>query len=191
MKSRTLYSLLFLSLLLLAPDTKTGHAADHKYKRTVETYNMPDVVLTNQNGAKVRFRELMQSKNPIVLDFIFGTCTTICPVLSAGFVNLQQKIDDSRNVHLVSISIDPENDTPKVMKEYLKRYRAKPGWDFLTGSRKDIDSVMNAFDAYIPNKMSHYPLTLIRSGTDGKWIRIFGLMSSSEFLTEFNKAVQK
>jgi protein SCO1/2 len=73
------------------------------------------------------------------------------------------------------------------MKEYLKRYRAKPGWDFLTGSRKDIDSVMRALNAYIPNKMSHFPLTLIRSPEDGKWIRIFGLMSSSEFMTEFQK----
>jgi protein SCO1/2 len=91
-------------------------------------------------------------------------------------------------VHLVSISIDPENDTPKVLMEYLKRYRAKPGWDFLTGSRADIDKVMYAFNAYIPNKMSHYPLTLIRTPSDGKWIRIFGLLSSSEFLEETRKA---
>ena len=165
-----------------------SHAADQKYKRTVESYTIPDVVLVNQNGARVKLKELLQSNKPIVVDFIFGTCTTICPVLSAGFINLQNKIGpDSQKVHLISISIDPENDTPKVLKEYLKRYRAKPGWDFFTGSRRDIDTVMRAFDAYIPNKMSHYPLTLIRSPADGKWIRIFGLMSSSEFLSEFQK----
>jgi protein SCO1 len=158
------------------------------YKRSIETYAIPDVVLINQNGNKVKFKDLMQSNKPVVVDFIFGTCTTICPVLSAGFVNLQNKIGpDSQKVHLISISIDPENDTPKVLKEYLKRYQAKPGWDFFTGSRRDIDSVMRAFDAYIPNKMSHYPLTLIRSPADGKWIRIFGLMSSMEFLKEFQK----
>jgi protein SCO1/2 len=134
----------------------------------------------------------MQSDQPVVVDFIFGTCTTICPVLSAAYVNLQQKLGpDSQKVKLVSISIDPENDSPKVMKEYLKRYRAKPGWDFLTGSRADIDSVMYAFNAYIPNKMSHYPLTLIRSPSDGKWTRIFGLMSSSEFLGEYKKLATK
>jgi protein SCO1/2 len=169
-----------------------ANAESEKYRRTIENYSMPDVVLVNQNGAKVHLKELMQSNKPVVVDFIFGTCTTICPVLSAGFVNLQNKAGtDSQKVHLVSISIDPENDTPKVMKEYLKRYRAKPGWDFLTGSRADIDKVMYAFNAYIPNKMSHYPLTLIRSPGDGKWIRIFGLMSSSEFFTEFQKVVTK
>jgi protein SCO1/2 len=95
---------------------------------------------------------------------------------------------DSNKVHLISISIDPENDTPKVMKEYLKRYRAKPGWDFLTGSRKDIDAVMRAFNAYIPNKMSHYALTFIRSPKDDKWVRLYGIMSSSEFMAEALKA---
>ena len=131
----------------------------------------------------------MQSDKPVIVDFIFGTCTTICPILSAGFANLQHKLaPDAQKVHLVSISIDPENDTPKVMTDYLKRYRAKTGWDFLTGSRADIDKVMYAFNAYIPNKMSHYPLTLIRTPSDGKWVRVFGLLSSTEFLDETRKA---
>lgn len=165
-----------------------AQAVETQYRRTIENYTMPDVVLVNQNGAKVRFKELMQSKKPVIVDFIFGTCTTICPILSVSYANLQQKLaPDTQKVHLVSISIDPENDTPKVMKEYLKRYRARPGWDFLTGKRSDIDKVMYAFNAYIPNKMSHYPLTLIRSPGDGKWIRIFGLMGSSEFMDECRK----
>jgi protein SCO1/2 len=190
------FKYVFLALALvfctLFYNTEYANAESTKYRRTLESYNMPDVVLVNQNGAKVNFRELMQTNKTIVVDFIFGTCTTICPVLSAGFVNLQNKLGtDQQKTHLISISIDPENDTPKAMKEYLKRYRAKQGWDFLTGSRADIDKVMYAFNAYIPNKMSHYPLTLIRSPVDGKWIRIFGLMSSSEFLSEFQKVAGK
>jgi protein SCO1/2 len=103
-------------------------------------------------------------------------------------VNLQRKLGpDVDKVQLVSISIDPENDTPKVMKEYLKRYRAKPGWDFLTGTREDIDAVMRAMDAYIPDKMSHYALNLVRSPKDGTWIRLNGLMSTAEFMQEFQK----
>ena len=167
-------------------------AAEVKYRRTIETYTLPDVVLVNQNGEKVPLKTYLQSDKPVVVEFIFGTCTTICPILSAGYVNLQQKLGaNSAKVTLVSISIDPENDTPKVMKEYLKKYRAKPGWDFLTGSRADIDKVMYAFNAYIPNKMSHFPLTFIKSPTDTTWIRILGLMSSSEFMTEYNKVALK
>ena len=190
MPKNTLIFLFAFFLLGFIPHLEPAVAADaKKYQRTIETYTIPDVVLVNQNGTKVRLREVLKSDKPIIVDFIFGTCTTICPILSVGYANLQQKLGaNSRDVHLVSISIDPENDTPKVMKDYLKRYRAKPGWDFLTGSRSGIDKVMYAFNAYIPNKMSHYPLTLIRSPRDGKWIRIFGLLSSSEFMNECQKA---
>lgn len=181
--------LLILTVFLGIPGLPQQSTAETvNYKRTIENYAVPDVTLVNQNGAKVQLRDLVHAGKPVVVDFIFGTCTTICPILSVGYVNLQQKLGpNSQNVHLVSISIDPEHDTPKVMREYLKRYRAKPGWDFLTGSRTDINTVMRAFNAYIPNKMSHYPLTLIRSPQDGKWIRIFGLLSSSEFLAECQK----
>lgn len=174
---------------MLVLSSSPATAETRKYQRNIEQYTVPDIVLVNQNGAKVPLKNLLKSDQPVIVDFIFGTCTTICPILSAGFANLQQKLgSDSHKVKLVSISIDPENDTPKIMKEYLKRYGAKPGWDFLTGSRTDIDKVMYAFNAYIPNKMSHYPLTLIRTPVDGKWMRIFGLLSSSEFLDECKKA---
>jgi protein SCO1/2 len=163
-------------------------AAQREIKRTIETYQAPDVVLIDQEGARVRFLDVVQSDKPVIIDFIFGTCTTICPVLSVGFLNLQRKLGpDAGKVHLVSISIDPEYDTPKIMKEYLKRYQAKPGWDFFTGSRQDIDSVMKAFDAYIPDKMYHYPLTLLKAPGENQWVRVFGLMSSSEFLAECAK----
>ncbi|MDU0457325.1 MAG: SCO family protein [Geobacteraceae bacterium] len=150
------------------------------------------MVLINQDGKKVRLQSLLNSDNPVIVDFIYGTCTTICPVLSAGYVNLQRKLDaDSQKVRLISITIDPENDSPKVMKEYLKRYRAKPGWEFLTGSRADIDAVMRAFNAYIPDKMSHYPLNMIRMPKNGYWVRLFGLMSTKEFLNEYQLATAK
>jgi protein SCO1/2 len=128
----------------------------------------------------------LSGDQPVIVDFIYGTCTTICPVLSAGFVNLQRRLGpESSKVRLISITIDPENDTPKVLKEYLKRYRAQPGWDFLTGSRADINAVMKGFDAYIPDKMSHYPINLIRNPKNGTWVRLFGMLSSREFLEEY------
>lgn len=186
---RTCLAILLLMLAALPLAIAPAHAAEElKYKRSIEKYTMPDVTLVNQNGTRVKFRQLVESDKPVVVDFIYGTCTTICPVLSAGYSSLQSKLGpNSANVQLISISIDPENDTPKVMKEYLKRYRAKPGWDFFTGSRADIDKVMRAFDAYIPNKMYHYPLNLIRNPKDGTWVRVFGLTSTSEFVNEYKK----
>lgn len=187
MKKHTMRAVrLCIAVLLVVPTLAWSES--RTYQRTTAQYTLPDVALINQDGKKIRLKTVLASGKPVIVDFIYGTCTTICPVLSACFVNLQHKLGaDSGKVHLISISIDPENDSPKVMKEYLKRYRAKPGWDFLTGSRKDIDAVMRALDAYIPNKMSHYALTLIHPQQGGAWIRINGIMSSSEFMAEVRK----
>jgi len=171
-----------------ASTTGLGAQAPPPLKRTIETYTIPDVTLVTQEGAKVKLKALLETQEPVIVDFIYGTCTTISPVLSAGYANLQLKLpNQATKARLISITIDPENDTPKAMRDYLKRYRAKPGWDFLTGKREDIDTVLRAFNAYIPNKTLHYPLTLIRDPETGKWVRLFGLMSSSEFLEECKK----
>lgn len=181
-------SLALLALLHLTLTTLTFAAETPKYTRTMEKYTVPDVVLINQDGDKVQLKALLESDQPVLLDFIYGTCTTICPVLSASFASLQRKlIAAQRPARLISITIDPENDTPAVMKEYLGKYRAQPGWDFLTGSRADIDTVMTAFDAYIPDKMAHYPLNMIRNPQSGAWVRLFGIMSSKEFMAEYQQ----
>jgi protein SCO1/2 len=175
-----------LTLLFWGVSAAPAGAAEARYQRSVERYRAPDVELVNQDGEKIRLRELVETDQPVVIDFIYGTCTTICPVLSAGYVSLQKKLaKEGRSVRLISITIDPENDTPRVMKDYLERYRAQPGWDFLTGTRADIDKVMTAFNAYIPDKMSHYPLNMIRNPKDGTWVRLFGIMSSKEFMGEY------
>jgi protein SCO1 len=156
-----------------------------KKVRNIAKYKVPDVTLTNQDGVKVDLKELMNSDKIVALEFIFTTCTTICPVLSAGFSNLQENLGpDAENVQMVSITIDPEYDTPNVLKEYSQRYKAEKGWDFLTGSRKDIDSVMKAFDAFVSNKMSHLPLTFLHYPGKTEWVRVLGLLSASELEKE-------
>ncbi len=190
-KGRFVIGVLLLGALA-APIWGSRAQAAEKPKKTVEKYFVPDVVLVNQDGTKIPLKKFLETDRPVMLDFIYGTCTTICPVLSASFVNLQNRLGtDSRKIRLVSISIDPENDSPKVMKEYMKRYRARSGWDFLSGTRSDIDRVMYAFNAYIANKMDHYPLTLIRYPGDGRWVRIDGLMSASELMEEYRKVSGK
>ena len=193
MTSQTTRFLCYLVTLVPLLLCTRAEAAGGKYRRTVADYSMPDVLLVNQDGQKVRFKSFIeQSDQPVLLDFIYGTCTTICPILSAGFASLQRKLGpEASKVRLVSITIDPEHDNPRVMKDYLKRFRAKPGWDFMTGSRADIDRVMRAFDAYIPNKMSHYQIMLIRSPRDGRWTRVMELVSSADIMAEYRQAGAK
>lgn len=162
--------------------------ATEKAQRTVETYHAPDIILTDQDGEDVKFTELVNQDRPVLLDFIYATCTTICPILSASYSNLQRKLGEQSNrIQLISISIDPEHDQPLVMKEYLERYQAKEGWSYLTGNRQDIDQAMHAFDAYVANKMSHYPLTLIKVPGKPEWVRLYGLIGTKELIGEIEQ----
>jgi len=182
-----------LNLILCLPTSGARGSDRPEYTRTIHEYAIPDVALLNQDGKKVLLKSFLRPKDKvIILDFIFGTCTTICPVLSASFVNFQDKLRaEASKVQLVSISIDPEHDTPKVLKAYLKSYKAKPGWDFLTGSRENIERVTNAFNAYSSDKMQHYPLTFVYSPVQDRWFRIDGLVATSELMAEYKKALKR
>lgn len=192
---------IFISLICLLFSTSLWSMEDHsshkpliglKKTRTIVNYKAPDITLINQDGNKINLKTLMNSDKIIVLDFIFTTCPTICPILSAGISNFQNKMGDkAESIQMVSVSIDPEYDTPEILKEYSERYDAKIGWEFLTGSREDINATMNAFDAYVANKMDHAPLTFLHAPGGKNWVRINGLLSSSEFLDEYHKLTMK
>ncbi len=157
-------------------------------QRSVEDYQPPDVVLVDQNGDEMSFKDLANQDRPVLLDFIYTTCTTICPVLSAGYSHLQRKLGDhSETVQLISVSIDPEYDRPQLMKEYLERYQSRKGWTYLTGSRQDVDTVMHSFDAYVSNKMSHYPVTLIKAPGKDQWVRLYGLVGTKRLISEIEQ----
>lgn len=184
---------LFLCTIVtcIVPGGKVLAGTNPAYTRTVETYTIPDVTLINQDGDRVSLRKLLLCDKPVLVDFIYTTCTTICPVLSANFINFQRKLGpDCSGARLVSISIDPENDTPKAMKKYLSQFKAKPGWDFLTGSREDINRVIREFRALNvnQNKMEHPPLIILRSPADDRWVRIYGMIGTTELLREFEEA---
>lgn len=192
MATRRIFSfIIIISLFALAlffSGKEVEAETQGKYKRSLETYMIPEVTLVNQNGVRVKLGTLLNSRKVAMVDFIYTTCPTICPVLSAVFFNFQNKIGaDSNHVQLVSITIDPENDTPEKLKDYLKRYNAKPGWECLTGSKDEIGKASRALDAYTSDKMSTLPLILLYSSADNRWVRISGLIGTSALITEYEK----
>jgi len=177
------------AIVLLIASTTPAVEKGPRFTRTEVDVSVPDVTLINQNGVEVNIEDILTSQEPVFVDFIFASCTTICPILSASYSSMQRKLGDSRDaVRLVSITIDPEHDGPEELRSYLARYQAKPGWDILTGSRTDIDEVMRGFDAFVPDKMSHRPLVYIRSPDTGKWVQLYGFASSADLMRELELA---
>ena len=167
--------------------------AEPRYTRTAATYAPPDVTLTDAFGAKVRLASVLEGEGPVMLQFIFTTCPTVCPVMSATFAAVQNRLGpEAEKVTLVSISIDPEHDTPERLRDYARRFKAGPRWRFLTGEAEEIVSVRKAFDAYPgDNKMRHQPLTFIRRSPGRPWLRLDGLMSAAQLVGEYERLAEQ
>jgi protein SCO1/2 len=171
-----------------ATDPHAAHRAamrQQTYSATPATYAVPDVELVDQSGATVSLGSLLDAGEPIALNFIFTTCTTICPVMTATFAQMQRELGtDAERMHLVSISIDPEYDRPEVLEAYATQFQAGDNWTFLTGDTNDIVNVLRSFDAYTGSKMSHRPITLLKRPDSDSWIRIDGLASGQSLAHE-------
>ena len=164
--------------------------ADKHYQRSVHSYTIPDVTLVDANAHSVRLRELLATDDPVMLNFIFTTCGTICPVMTKVFSDVPARMGAAaKDLRLISISIDPENDTPAQLKSYAKNYRANSRWSFLTGRLEDIKSVQTAFDSYRGDKMAHEPLTLMRHARNKSWVRINGFATPTELAREYRRPV--
>ncbi len=163
-------------------------SADSGYSRSVASYKTPDVTLIDANGKAISLRDSLDGSGPVMLNFIFTTCTTVCPVMSATFSQVQARLGSNPGkVRMVSISIDPENDTPSILREYAQKFEAGPHWSMLTGSLEDSIAVQRAFDIYRGDKMNHEPVTFMRKGPHRPWLRINGFVSADDLLTEYGK----
>jgi protein SCO1/2 len=156
------------------------------YVRTLASYTVPDVKLVDAEGAGVPLRrELAAADGPVILNFIFTTCGAICPVMSATFSQVQDALGPERDaVRMVSISIDPEQDTPAALKAYAGKYGAGSQWQMLTGSLDDSIAVQRAFNVYRGDKMNHQPATFLRAGPGQPWVRLDGFASAADILRE-------
>jgi protein SCO1/2 len=158
------------------------------FQRSEHDYQPPDLPLVSMDGSHTSLLAELERDEPIMLNFIFSTCTTICPVLSASFSSVQQQLGEDRDrVRMLSITIDPEHDTPEQLRAYAERFHAGPQWQFLTGNIDDIVAVQKAFGAYWGNKTNHEPATFLRGSKQGPWVRLDGIASAAIILEEFNR----
>ena len=109
----------------------------------------PEFTLTNQDGKRLALKELRGKV--LAITFIFASCVDTCPLLTAKLAGIQKRLgsDFGSKVHFVSITVDPERDTPEVLKRYAEAYKANlSGWAFMTGSQAEIREVAKRYGIY-------------------------------------------
>lgn len=159
-------------------------AAAEPVTRSTARYRLEGLRLLRSDGQAVALVDELKHDGPLVLDFVFTTCTAICPTLSRTFAELQARSDPAKPLRLVSISIDPQQDTPAVLRSYAKQFDAGKQWRFYTGTVAQSVAVQRAFDVYRGNKMNHVPLTFVRRGPGQPWVRLEGYASVDALLRE-------
>ena len=146
--------------------------------------NIPDIELLDQDGRKIHFYTDLVKGRTVAINFIFTTCTTICPPLGATFARVQKELGDKvgRDVRFISISVDPATDTPERLKAWGAKFHAGEGWTFVTGNKPQVDELLRALGASSARREDHSPTVLIGNDAQGNWTRTYGLTNTSQLV---------
>jgi protein SCO1/2 len=181
------YLVLFLVLLALPAAAQTAAQTAAQPAQETAAPSIPDVELTDQDGRPVHvYSDLIRGKR-VAMNFVFTTCTTICPPMGANFERLQKVLGAragraGNDVRLISVSIDPQTDTPQRLKAWGTKFHAGPGWTLLTGRKEDVDRLLKALGVYTPDRADHSPLVLLGNDSAKRWTRAYGLAAPAKMV---------
>jgi protein SCO1/2 len=154
----TLLALALLWTALAAAQDHHHHATAPPTSHPQPATSLSDVTVQTHDARSIPFRDLVHGR-VTAINFIFTSCTTVCPLMGVRFAQLQPLLPPG--VSLVSISIDPANDTPEKLAAWSRRVGAKAGWTLVTGAKPDIDTLLRSLGTAAADPASHTPLILI------------------------------
>lgn len=143
-----------------------------------------DIELLDQDGKTLRFYTDVLKNKVVIINTFFTTCTNICPPMNRNFERIQEALGDrlGKDAFLISITVDPQTDTPTRLKEYSRRFHARPGWLFLTGSKENVDWALYKLGQYVETKDDHTNIFIIGNEPKGLWKKAFGLAKAEELI---------
>jgi protein SCO1/2 len=162
-----------------APDLSPAH----KY--------FTDVELINQNGEKLRFYSDLIKGKVVVISSFMATCQAACPPKNRNLEKIQEAAGDrlGKDVLILSITVDPVTDTAERLKDYAKRYHAKPGWHFLTGKKENVDWALYKIGQYTEDKQDHVNIIVMGNEGTGLWKKAFALSAPPDLIKVFESVL--
>jgi protein SCO1 len=161
----------------------TGTPANGSVSRSTVQVRLPSVRERQHTGHLVAFDAAVDDARPVLLNFVYTTCTGICLPMSQMFAAVQERLGARADqLQMISVSIHPGQDTAARLAEYAGRFAAGPQWTFNTGSQQAIDAIQRAFNVYRSDKMSHTPVTFVRPLGARQWVRLDGFSSPDQLI---------
>jgi protein SCO1 len=170
-----------------APHDVQHHAAPDARPQAARV-TLHDIQLVDVGGTAVRFKSEAVGNRIVVIGFIYTSCTTICPVTSAVFGDVQERLMQrlgerfGREVKLITLTVDPATDTPERLKDYAGNFGSPAGWLWLTGDKPKVDRVLAGMGAYAADFTRHSGAVLVGDARSGDWTRFYGIPSAPDIV---------
>ena len=137
---------------------------------------LPNVELIRHDGERVRFYEDLVKDKVLVLNFMYTTCADVCPLETARLCEVQELLGPrvGTSVHMLSITVDPDRDTPEVLASYRERFGVEAGWDFFTGDEGDILQLRRSLGLFFEDAedlQDHNINMVLGNARTGKWLK--------------------
>jgi protein SCO1/2 len=163
---------------------EAGHDGAHNPPASPAQKYFTDVELIDQDGRKVRFYSDVLEGKTVIVNAFFTTCTSVCPPMNRNMEKIQEALGErvGKDVLLVSISVDPETDTPTRLKEYSKKFHAREGWLFLTGKKENVDWALYKVGQYVEDKQDHATVIIVGNEATGLWKKALGMAKPAELI---------
>ena len=178
--------LVALSAIAVAAQSKEapqgeGQSAAAKY--------FPNLVMLTQDNRPVHFYDDLLKGKVVLINFIFTSCQGVCAPMTANLARAQTYLAEhvGKDVVMISISVDPAVDTPEVLRKYAAKFKAKPGWYFLTGEKKNVDWVLYKLGGYVEDKQQHTSVLIIGNEVTGEWLKLNAMATPTDIAGVVNK----
>lgn len=165
----------------LVPLLAKADAAGQKY--------FSDTVVIDQNNQRQRFySDLVQGKTVVIHSF-FASCHGACPVVLGHMKSIQEHLGSrlGKEVVLLSITVNSDEDTPAKMKQLADSLNARAGWYFLSGQKTNTDCILHKLGQYVEAKESHSPVILIGNESTGVWTKVLTSATTQEVFDVIDK----
>ena len=133
-----------------------------------------DRLLVNQDGQAMRFYSDLLKDKVVLIQFLYTQCQEACPLTTKQLADTQKLLDGrlGKDIVFLSLTVDPETDTPQRLKDYSQRFKAGKGWWFLTGTKQDVDGVAHQLGQTAPVAEGHLPIFILGNVRTGHWIKM-------------------
>jgi protein SCO1/2 len=158
-----------------------GCSLQGQYQSAPVALSVPDIEVVNQDGQHVRFNSQVVDGRIAIVTGFFTTCSSMCPITQEKLSHVAKLLGPrlGKNVVIVSVSVDAENDTPARMKDWGEKFHIGPGWTLLSGNRAEVDTLLKSLGLFVELRQRHQSALMIGSASTG-WVRVSSWTSSEK-----------